>query len=491
MLSRRAFLASASAAALLPATVAAKTVAPAWPDGLELAARIRSGRTTALLVTEAAIRRAEQTQPAYNYLVATDFDRARERARSYRPGATVQPFGGVPTLIKDLSDVIGLPTRDGSRVGLLAKPATSQDVLVDAFEKAGFNILGKSSTPEFAFLATTEPLAFGPTRNPWDPTRSAGGSSGGAAVAVALGVVPVAHANDGGGSIRMPASCCGVFGMKPSRGRVIRPRPNTRPIDLAMQGVISRSVRDTAASLAFLEQGADPLLRPVGAVTQPIRRKLKIGLVLQGVGGVEPDGEVRGAIEDSARLLQSLGHHIEPTRWPFAEQTFIQDFLTYWATQAHRIVGSISEKLGKKPDETMFEPFTLAMARQIQSLPPGAVEAAIVRLRAAAAGYDSWFANYDVILSPVLAEPPVKLGYISGDVPFETLVERMMRYLPYTPIHNVAGAPAVSVPLSWSKGGLPIGTHLAARYGDDRTLLELSLQLEAARPWAGKMPPVK
>jgi amidase len=487
MLSRRVFLATASATALVPALATAKTAAGALPDATELAAQIRSGKTTSLRVVEAAIRRAEATQPTYNYLVSTDYDGARERARAFRPKPG-QAFGGVPFLVKDLNDVIGMPTRDGAAIGKLAPVETKQDPMVDAFVQSGLVIFGKSSTPEFGFLPTTEPLAYGPTRNPWDPTRSAGGSSGGAAVAVALGVIPMAHANDGGGSIRMPASCCGVFGLKPTRGRVVRKSPYAGPIDLAMQGCVSRSVRDTVNLMAVVGKDAAPMLRPIGPVTAPIRRKLRIGLQMQGMNGIEPDPQVRAAIEDSAKLLEHLGHHVEPTEWAFEHRTFMADFMTYWSTSAARAVAFIADIVKKAPDATMLEPFTLEMARRLKDIPPAELQAAIGRLQAAGRAYDTWFERYDVILSPVIADLPAKLGYVAGDVPFDTLVERLSRYVSYTPIQNVSGAPAISVPLSWSREGLPIGTHLAGRFGDDATLLALALQLEQARPWAHLTP---
>lgn len=492
-ISRRG-LAAASFAALAgaqAAQAAPKLSKPSpEPDATEIAMRIRRGEMSAAEAVEAAIARAEALQPALNFMVTSDFDRALDKVKA---GAPPGPFSGVPFLIKDLEDYAGLPTRLGSRSGRLNPPAARQSPYVDAFDRAGLVVIGKSATPEFGFLPSTEPLATGPTRNPWDPRRSAGGSSGGAAAAVASGVVAVAHATDGGGSIRIPAANCGLFGLKPSRGRMIGARDEVRIADISVNHVLSRSVRDSAALFAATED-ASPGARyaPVGLITAPLRRRLRIGLLVENGLGQPPGQEVLTALERAAKLLQSLGHHVEPAQWPIDGRRFGDDFLLLWASGADQIVRKLAETFGREPDEQLLEPFTLGLAQVARKTPPEAMAAALERLRINALAYDTWFPahQFDVVLSPVVSATPPVLGNLAPTAPFETLVERLMAYVGYTPVHNVAGAPAMSVPLGWTEGALPVGMMFAARAGQERVLFELAYQLEAAQPWSQWRPVV-
>ena len=487
-ITRRAL--AALPAAALAAKARAQEPRPAWPDATETAARIRRGETSALEVVQAAIARAEKLQPKLNFLVNSDFDRALDKARG-GPGSG--PFAGVPFLVKDLDDYVGAPTRFGSRAFLRAPVAQRQAPLIDAYEKSGVVVIGKSATPEAGFLPTTEPIAFGPTRNPWDPGRSSGGSSGGAAAAVAAGVVPVAHASDGGGSIRIPASCCGLFGMKPSRGRMVGTRGETGISDLSVDHVLSRSVRDSAAMFAATEDSGPAARHPaVGFVGAPLRRRLRIGLVMEGGAGRPPSPEVRAATESAARLLEGLGHRVAPTRWPIG-QDFIDDFLLLWASGAAGLADNIAKFARRTPDETMLEPFSLGLVELYRRAPADALPRAMERLHAAAMAYEPWFVGQrlDVIMSPVLAWPPPPLGQVGPGVAYDTLVERLTEYVGYTTYHNVAGAPAMSVPLNWTEAGLPVGTQFFARVGFEGLLFQLAYQLEAARPWAQRVPPVQ
>jgi amidase len=329
-ITRRGLAAASLAFAAAPALAraAAPTASP-WPDATETATRIRKGEMTALDAVEAAIRRAEALQPKLNFLVNSDFDRALDKARRGGQGG---PFAGVPFLVKDLDDYVGLPTRSGSQSMLMAPPATQQTPYITAFDQAGLVVIGKSATPEYGFLPTTEPVSNGPTHNPWDLSRSSGGSSGGAAAAVAAGVVPVAHASDGGGSIRIPASCCGLFGLKPSRGRMRGTAGETKVSDISVEHCVSRSVRDSAALFAATEDvGPQARYQPVGLVTPGRRRRLRIGLWMDSDMGRKPQPEVLAATQQAAKLCQSLGHRVEPTRLPFDGPQFIQDFLLLWA----------------------------------------------------------------------------------------------------------------------------------------------------------------
>jgi amidase len=485
---RRDLLAAATAAGLAPALPAAASAHTPWtPDATEIASRIRRKKLSPVEAVESAIRRAEALNPKLNFMVTPDYQRAMDKARK---GGQTGPFAGVPFLVKDLNDVTGLPTRYGSRTGARAQAAKMQEPYVDALERAGFIIIGKSATPEYGFLPTTEPLASGPTRNPWNLERSSGGSSGGAAAATAAGVVPIAHANDGGGSIRIPAANCGLFGLKPSRGRMIAGRAPARAIDLAVEHCVSHSVRDSAALFAATENTAvGAPLAPVGFVLGSSKRRLRVGVVIEGGTGLKPDAEVARAVENAGHLLQGLGHTVEPTKWPIDGPQFAQDFNALWGSSAAGLVDMLTKAMGKAPDASIMEPFSLGVA-QLGASPPGGMEGVLTRLKAAGAAYDAWFDRYDVILSPVLGKPPVELGYVSGDVPFDTLLQRLVAYVGYTPLENVAGAPAMSVPLHWTPDGLPVGVQFAARVGDEKTLFELAYELEHANPWAHRRPPV-
>jgi amidase len=495
VINRRTALASGSVAALAACAPVASPGSPssdplAWIDATETAARIRRRELTAAEAVEAAIARAERLNPQLGFLVQPDFTRARAKAGA-RPAG---PFAGVPFLIKDLDDYRGLPTRNGSRAYANAPFAVSQAPLIDAYDASGLVVIGKSTTPEQGYLPTTEPLGAPPTRNPWDPSRSSGGSSGGAAAAVAAGVVPFAHASDGGGSIRIPASNCGLFGLKPSRGRM---RPTSLsagpppPVDISVQHVVSRTVRDSAGLFAATERvGPGSPLPAVGLVTGPSSRRLRIGVVLETGSGQPPEPEVAAATTATAALLTELRHMVEPTTWPMNGAQFSRDFLTYWASGAALDAQAVARQLGRAPTEADLEPFSLGMARMVQTLPQAEVGAAIGRLQKVIGQYDAWLQRYDVMLSPVLRSPPVPLGYVRGDVPFDELSERLTAYVGYTPLHNVAGAAAMSVPLHWTPAGLPVGSHFGARAGGERTLLELAYELEQARPWRDRRPPV-
>ncbi|MFA5965959.1 MAG: amidase [Sphingomonas sp.] len=455
-------------------------------DATEMAAAIRSGAVSALEMVDAAIARAEALDPQLNFLVTEDFANARERAKAPLGDGR---FAGVPFLIKDLDDQIGLATRSGSRATASLSPATRQAPLVDGLFAAGLNPIGKSSTPEHGFLPTTEPLAFGPTRNPWDVTRSSGGSSGGAAAATAAHVVPFAHASDGGGSIRIPASCCGLFGLKPSRGRTLATDPGHFPMPLSVQLCVSRSVRDSAGLLAALE-GNGAGLPPVGLVAGPSSKRLRIGMVLDSVSGGKPDPEVAGAIAAMAALLGDLGHQVEPTAWPAPIVGMSDAFLLAWSKGAADILAEAAARLGRAPGPDDVEPFSLAMAGIVAMAPDGAVDQAVAYLEGLRAPYDAWLAQYDMILSPVLSAPPPELGWVAPDLPVETMAERLTSYVGYTTPVNVVGAPAMSVPGAWSATGLPIGAQFQAAVGDEAALLALAHEIEAARPWAGRRPAV-
>jgi amidase len=458
------------------------------PDATELAAMIRRGDLTAVEAIDAAVARVEALQPTLNFLVAETYQRARDRAKA---GGLSGPFAGVPYLIKDMFDVIGSTTRYGSRFSASLPPAGAQGPMIDALERAGLVLIGRSALGEFGFLPTTEPLAFGPTRNPWNPEHTPGGSSGGAAAAVASGVVPMADAADGGGSIRIPASACGLFGLKPSRGRMVGDQMPAAGFDVTVQHGLTRTVRDSATLFAATErQGEGAVFAPVGVVGAANVRRLRVGLLPSSLNGWAPDAQVQAGVDAGVRLLAGLGHAVRPTDWPVDGRRLGADFMTLWTNAAFSVAGLIRQMTGQAPDPSQLEPFTLAMADMAAAAPEGSLDAAKTRLHAVAAAYDRWFDDFDVILSPVLVTPPPTIGHIAGDVAFETMLDRLGRFSNYTTLHNIAGAPAMSVPLHWTDDGLPVGLQFAARAGDERTLFELAFELEAAQPWAHRRPAV-
>lgn len=453
-------------------------------DGVATAQAVAAGQVSAAEVVEASIARAERLDPQLGFLVAPDFGRARDLAKRVKPGS----LAGVPTLIKDLDDHAGLPTRRGSRATAGLAPASGQSAFVDALLASGAIPLGKSATPEFGYLPTTEPTGFPTTRNPWDTSRSAGGSSGGAAAAVAAGVVPFAHASDGGGSIRIPASCCGLVGLKPSRGRTADTGPQPFPIELSVQLCVSRTVRDTSAVLAMVERGKGALA-PVGQVNTASSRRLRVGMLVKGAASA-PHADVARVIEESAALLERLGHDVQPTAWPEAFAGMGDTFLLAWAKGAANNLAELEQRLGRSIGADDFEQFSLAMPQLIASLPLEAIAAAVAALEALRPVYDAWLEQFDVLMSPVLSLPPPELGWITGQLPVEQLGERLKYYVAYTGAFNVVGAPAISLPLGWSRNGLPIGVQFGAAVGDERALLELAYELEEAQPWRDKRPPL-
>lgn len=451
-------------------------------DAVGMAEAIRKGEVLAREVVEAAIRRAEAVEPRINAIVTEAFDRARAEASRPLSG----PFAGVPTFIKDLDDVRGLPTRSGSRSFGLA-PATGQGPYVDALERAGLVFLGKSSTPEFGLTGSTEPLLHGPTRNPCNPEYSTGGSSGGSAALVAAGVVPIAHATDGGGSIRVPASCCGVFGLKPSRGRAVPLGRPIGPVDISASHAVSISVRDSALWLAVTERtGADAVFAPVGMVGGPAKRRLRIALDLETLMGTPLDTEVRNAIEDTARRCEALGHRVDVTPLVLDKRAFTDAFILYWSSGAARIADGLEDRLGRPLTDADLEPWTLGLRDYFRAR-RDRIDAAIATLEASVATVGRFFERHDVLLTPVLSKLPPRIGELAPDLPFQTHFDRALSYLGFTPVQNASGTPGMSVPLHRSSSGLPIGSHFAAKAGDERTLLELACELEAAHPWAGRM----
>jgi amidase len=436
-------------------------------DAVETAAAIRRGEVTRAEVVEAAIGRAVEARHL-GAIVTDSFARARDAT------PVDGPFGGVPTFVKDLAHVAGVHTSWGSRGAGGYVPRASEP-FVRRFEATGLVCLGKSATPELGLTGTTEPLDRDPCRNPWDPSRSVGGSSGGAACLVASGVVPIAHASDGGGSIRIPAACCGLVGLKLSRGLVDMQGSNLLPVNIAVDGVVARTVRDTSAFCDAFGIGA--------GLAHPPRdpRRLRIALFVDTPAGTPISEDVRDAIRGAGRLAESLGHDVEEVPCPFSAQ-LVDDFLAYWGFVAWIQVRTARVSIHRGFDSSRVEPWTTGIAGTF-SASPGRAMAAIWRLRGFARTYAALMEQHDVLVNMVTADVAPPLGHLAPDVPFETAFERLRTWLPVTGFWNTAGAPALSLPLGQSAAGLPIGVQFGAARGNDRLLLDLASAIEAARPW--------
>lgn len=444
-------------------------------DAVSLLIAIGAGEVHRDEVLAAAVARARAADDRVNAVAAW--------VRS--PVLGEGPFAGLPSFIKDNESVAGLPERMGSRA-MPPVPSLSSSEFVVQFERLGFTVLGTSTMPEFGLTATTEPLLGGPTLNPWNPAHSTGGSSGGAAALVAAGVTPIAHGNDGGGSIRIPASCTGLVGLKPSRGRLVsRQGLEHLPVAISTQGVLTRTVRDTALFYAEMERVhpslppvGHPSLPPIGHVTRPIAGRLRIAVVTEGMAGMAVHPDVRHAVERAAHACEHLGHAVEAILYPATEQ-FGRDFLRYWALLAFAIEHGGARLYGPGFDRTRLEPLTLGLSRFARSLAP-TMPATIARLRRFERDHARLLATYDVLLSPVLSQPAPPIGHLAPDVEFRTQLLRLLRYVPFTSLQNVAGTPAISLPLGQSRDGLPIGVQAAAGFGREAVLLSLALELEQA-----------
>ncbi len=440
-------------------------------DAVALAALVRTGELSADELARAAVARAAQVDPLLHAVEADCYERPR-----YGTDRSAALFG-VPTFIKDNTDVAGLPTNHGSEA-YTARPAKQDGAYATQYLSTGLTMLGKSRLPEFGFNASTEFMTARPARNPWDTDYSVGASSGGSAALVASGVVPIAHANDGGGSIRIPAACAGLVGLKPTRGRHVDGEQAAHlPINMISEGVLTRTVRDTAAFVAAAEDHwRNPELAPIGLVEGPAPRRLRIGLVIDSITG-PADAANRKAVEQAAQTLEKAGHVVEPIELPVSEQ-FASDFLQYWALLAELAVDTGRLLLDRGFDKNRIDGLTRGLRayhRRNLHRTPGA----LLRLRKVPATYARMFARLEVVVSPVLAHTTPPLGHIAPTVPFDELVDRLTHYVSYTPLNNIAGSPAISLPLAMSEDGLPIGVQLSAARGDERTLLELAYLLEA------------
>ena len=471
----------------------------AWLDATAQAELVRRGTVTPSELLEAALARIEALNPTLNAVIIDRSQRARAEAAGPLPDG---PFRGVPFLLKDaVAHSAGDPYHCGMQVLKDAGWVEPADTwLVQRFRAAGFVIAGKTNTPELASSVTTEPLAYGPTRNPWDPGRSTGGSSGGSAAAVASGMVPVAHGNDMGGSIRVPSSMCGLVGLKPSRGRgTLGPDFGEYWAMTTHEHVLTRSVRDTAAILdAVGGPGVgDPYTAP--APTRPFRSevgadpgRLRVGVRTAGTGdGGESHADGRAAVDATAALLESLGHHVEAASLPALDAPGYGDAIAVMFPVF--IAGELarwSHKLGRALEPSVLEPWNAMLAEAGRATSATAYVHAIEASQAWARGVAAWWEDHDVLLTPMVAAPTPELGFLAPGVDPGEAFGRMGSLATFSMPFNVTGQPAISLPLHHGADGLPIGVQLVAGYGREDVLIRVAGQLEAACPWAARRPPV-
>ncbi len=424
------------------------------------------------------------------------YEQARAAARGPIPAG---PFAGVPFLLKDLLAFYkGVPITFGTK-NLRNYVPDHDSELVSRYKKSGLIVLGKTNTPELGLLPTTEPHLFGPCRNPWNLNRTAGGSSGGSAAAVASGMVPAAHGNDGGGSIRIPASCCGVFGLKPTRARnPLGPDFGDVMSGLVAEHVLTRSVRDSAAMLDATMGNAvgdpycaPPPVRPYANEVGANPGRLRIACFSQPPSGAPLSGDCRKAFQDAIKLCESLGHHLAEAKPVLNADILARAFTTIWSAGCSSTIAGIAQTTGQKPSADQYEPVTWGLYEMGRKISGADYLFAVQTIQRISREVARFFLDYDLLMTPTLGEPPVELGTFDSppDDPLKGW-RRSARFVPFTPLFNATGQPAMSVPLYWDEEGVPIGTHFVGRFGDEATLFRLAAQLEDARPWKQRKPPI-
>lgn len=476
-------------------------------DATDIAEHVRTGELDPTEVLEAAIERIELRNPSLNAVVHPLYERARARAGDLPDG----PLRGVPFLVKDLKlRIDGTPTSNGSKLShMVPRQGTSE--LARRYEAAGLQILGKTNTPEFGIMGITEPDLYGPCRNPWNPDHTPGGSSGGSAAAVAAGMVPVAHGGDGGGSIRIPAACCGLFGLKPTRGRVtMAPFLGEAWGGFVQEHVLARSVRDSALLLDVSDMptpgepyAAPHKVRPWVDEVATAPRKLTIAYTTEALFADHSDPACVAAVQDAVGLLRELGHDVHEARPTFDREALVRAYFLTVATGVANFVSQTAAAAGKKPRYRDFEPGTwlLSMIGNATSAPE--LVLAQAQIQQAGRQMATFHEGCDVFLTATMARPPARVGELAvqpGERRQLGLLRRMplkklldiaigqmgggkMAYTPNTQLFNQTGQPAMSMPL-YQSAGLPIGTQFVSRFGDEATLFRLAAQLEQARPWS-------
>ena len=448
-------------------------------DAVALVEELASGHVSVPELVDAAIARTEAVNPTLNGLAYEAFDRARARANAPRPYGGY--FNGVPTFVKDNVAVADMPTMHGTDAWD-PRPAVIDGDFARAYLATGLVPLGKTQMSEFGFSASAEHPRLGPVRNPWNPDHTAGASSAGSAAFVAAGVVPIAHANDGGGSIRIPASCNGLVGLKPSRGRLPLDKDMRQmPLRIVANGVVTRSVRDTAAFYREMERvSRNPKLPPIGDVTQPSKQRLRIAVCTESIAR-EASPEVRELTLKTAALLEELGHRVTPIDNPIP-QHFAGDFLLYWSFLAFALVRGGRRSFGASFDRTRLDNLTLGLdrftGRNLHRLPQ-----AIARLSRVRRITSRQYGTYDAVLTPTVADETPRIGHLDPTADYQQIIDRLIEWVAFTPLQNATGEPAISLPLAESAAGMPVGMMFAGPVGQEARLLELAYELEEARPW--------
>ncbi len=464
-------------------------------DGLAMGELVRKGEVSAEELAEEAITRIEKHNPELNAVITKLYDVGRDAAKNPVEG----PFMGVPFLLKDiLGDLEGVETRSGSRF-MSGVPATQDATLVKRFKAAGVSILGKTNVPEFGLLPTTESALYGPAHNPWNTDHSTGGSSGGSAAAVASGMVPLAHANDGGGSIRIPAACCGLVGMKPTRARnPLGPVLGDIMGGLIQEHVVSRTVRDSAAMLDCTAgpEAGDPYCAPTQdrPYLDELDREpgnLRVAFSTTDLDGKKLDPECLIAIENTAKLLTALGHTVEEATPAIPMQMLSEAFMAVWAAGLAAGIDAFAMATGRTPGDNELEGLTWGLYQAGKSITASQYQHALGGFQMLGREMARFHATHDVWMTTTLGAPPLALGVVdtSNRDPAGAF-EPILDYVPFTAIENASGQPAMSLPLHWSKSGLPVGVMFAAGFGEEGLLYCLAGQLEKAQPWAAKRPPI-
>ncbi|MBI3677530.1 MAG: amidase [Proteobacteria bacterium] len=458
-------------------------------DAIGLTDLIKKKKISAREAVDEAIARAEKLNPKLNAIVFEAYDQAREAAKKPARG----PLSGVPMVLKDMrAGAIGMPTRNGSRFSpmvLSDHDATN----VARFKAAGLIPMGKTNVPEFGILPTTEGRLYGPAHNPWNLAHTPGGSSGGSAASVAAGIVPIAHSTDGGGSIRIPASNCGLVGLKVSRGRISQgPDFSDSTSGLSVDNVVTKSVRDTALALdlASVIDYGDPYfaLPPQGSYLEGIKRKpkrMKIAVALKALDGKPFHPDVAAAMKKAVKLSEELGHTVEEALPALDSASTTMAFMTMWAANTALAVIGLSRATGKEPSLDLIEGLTMGLYKQGREIPAVQYLAMQQTLHRAARVTAKFHETYDLWLTLTLASPPLKLGIVNVDEQdVRKAFEPILGYVPFTAMQNATGQPAINLPLHWNKDNLPIGVQFVARSGDEMTLLKLAAEIEKAAPWA-------
>lgn len=460
----------------------------------EIAGMVRAGEVSARELVELSLERIEELNPALNAFAEVDAERALAEADAIAPGDP-RPFAGVPTAVKNNRPVTGMRLTLGC--GLMRDHVASYDHNVTArLKRAGFVIVGTTTLPEYGILPVTEARAFGPTRNPWDLGRTPGGSSGGAAAAVAAGMLPVAHGNDGGGSIRIPAACCGLVGLKPARGRVSS-APELGDSELVADGMLTRSVADTAALLDVLagyEPGdatwAPPPAEPFARSAQASPGRMRIAATTTPpIPDVELDPSCLAAVAEAAELLRSLGHEVEEVDVPWQEPGLRELFGAVFCISIAQSIAFSGMVAGREPSAAELEPMSWAIYSMVKGISAVDGMSASIRLQSVARRFIDYLEAFDALLTPALAERPLALGTLDTAAPDPmSTFTRSALFTPFTPVFNATGQPAITLPLFEGEDGLPLAVQIAGPPAGEATLLALASQLEQASPWAARRP---